>query len=363
MHLRILTQAEIQQSTHLVVAGMIEPSRTFLPGEDRPPMMADWDWYQGVALFGLYRCAQATGDEALFAYLTRWFDAHMKQGLPAININSVCPLLTLSFLAERTGNPAYFALCEDWLERILTDFARTTEQGFQHVTRDSANVQQLWADTLYMTVLFVARMGRLLSRDDCVQESVRQFLLHVKYLQDTRTGLFYHGFSFLTGGHFADAFWGRGNAWYTAGVPDYLELCEVPGGVRAFLLSALRRQADALLPLQTADGMWHTLLDEPETSYAEASATAGFAYGLLTAVRKGDLPQAYAASAFRAAAAVLGHMDAQGVLQQVSAGTCLRDTRAYYRAIPLQPQPYGQALALLMLTELAAWPEERRIID
>ena len=65
MHLRILTQADIQQSTHLVVAGMIEPSRMFLPGENRPPMMADWDWYQGVALFGLYRCAQATGDEAL----------------------------------------------------------------------------------------------------------------------------------------------------------------------------------------------------------------------------------------------------------------------------------------------------------
>lgn len=363
MHLKTLTRAEIQERTRLVVEGMIDPSRTLAAGENRLPMMADWDWYQGVALFGLYRCAQASGDDALFAYLTRWFDAHIQHGLPAMNINSVCPLLTLSFLAERADNPAYLALCKDWLEVILHDFARTTEQGFQHVTRDSPNVQQLWADTLYMTVLFVARMGRLLRREDCVQESVRQFLLHIKYLQDTRTGLFFHGYSFLTGGHFAGAFWGRGNAWYTAGVPDYLELCEVPGGVRAFLLSALRRQADALLPLQTADGMWHTLLDEPKTSYPEASATAGLAYGLLKAVRKGDLPQSYADPALRAAVAVLAHMDARGILHQVSAGTCLRDTREYYRAVPLQPQPYGQALALLMLTELAAWPEERRVID
>lgn len=124
--MKTLTKADIHQYICLVVAGMIDPSRTLVPGENRPPMMADWDWYQGVALFGLYRCAQATGDDALFAYLTRWFDVHLERGLPAANVNSVCPLLTLSFLAEHADNPAFLALCREWLEGILHDFARTT---------------------------------------------------------------------------------------------------------------------------------------------------------------------------------------------------------------------------------------------
>ncbi|WP_204312061.1 glycoside hydrolase family 88 protein, partial [Escherichia coli] len=51
------------------------------------------------------------------------------------------------------------------------------------------------------------------------------------------------------------------------------------------LLQVLNAQIAALAKCQDESGLWHTLLDDPH-SYLEASATAGFAYGILKAIRK-----------------------------------------------------------------------------
>ncbi|MFH1880378.1 MAG: glycoside hydrolase family 88 protein, partial [Bacillota bacterium] len=284
--------------------------------------MESYDWPQGVALFALYQHARQAKDEALTAYLLDWFDRQIAKGLPGKNINSMAPMLTLSFLYEDTRRENYLAVCREWLQYALNDLPRTGEGGYQHITVDSDNYAQLWDDTLYMTVLFVARMGRLLRREDCVQESIRQFLVHIKYLQDPVTGLFYHGWTFAGKHHFAGAFWGRGNAWYTAGLVDYLELAEIPGGVKMFLVSTLERQAEALRSLQAENGMFHTLLDDPG-SYQESSATAGFAYGILKAVRLGLLDATYRETGEKAAAAVARRVLPSGELTEVSAGTCL----------------------------------------
>ncbi len=51
------------------------------------------------------------------------------------------------------------------------------------------------------------------------------------------------------------------------------------------LTSALRRQVDALLPLQDPKtGLWHTLIDDP-TSYVETSGSSGFVGGILMGIR------------------------------------------------------------------------------
>ncbi len=321
--------------------------------------MENWDWFQGVALFGLYQYQKTTGDAAVRGYLLSWFDGWLQKGLPEKNVNSLCPLLTLSYLYEETRNPAYKPCLDEWLEYAMRGLPRTVEGGFQHKTIDSDNDMQLWDDTLYMAVLFVAKQGVLRGDDALVQESIRQFLVHLKYLTDPVTGLFFHGWTFREKHHFAGALWGRGNAWYTAGLVDYLDIAPLPGGVKMALISALERQAEALLAYQDADGMWHTLLDHPESSYAEASATAGIAYGLLKSVRLGYLPRdKYHAAAMRAAEAIMGLIDADGVLQMTSGGTCVGDTLDDYRGIPLGVQPYGQSMALLMLVEL-----ERHIKD
>lgn len=105
-------------------------------------------------------------------------------------------MLTLSYLAEETGRADYLKLCREWLDYVLNDMPRTEEAGIQHEVTGSPNTGQLWDDTLYMTVLFVARMGIVLKEEECIQESIRQFLVHLKYLTDPATGLFFHGWTF-----------------------------------------------------------------------------------------------------------------------------------------------------------------------
>ena len=99
-------------------------------------------------------------------------------------------------------------------------------------------------------------------------------------------------------------------------------------------------------------GLWHTILDDP-TSYLEASATAGFAYGILKALRLRLIPkdEKYLTCARKAIDGILKNITEKGELQQVSFGTPVFNDLQGYKDIPLTSMPYGQSLALLALTE------------
>lgn len=311
-----------------------------------------WEWTQGVGLYGLWKVWEMTGDAAAWKTMTDWFAARFAEGSPSRNINTVAPFLTLAHLYERTGEPAYKPHLDVWGQWVFDGLPRTEEGGFQHIVYNSVNHQQLWDDTLMMSVLPLAKIGLVLQRPQYVEEAKRQFLVHTKYLADPATGLWFHGWTFEGRHHFARARWARGNSWVTIAIPEFIELLDLPPGdaVRMFLTETLHAQVKALAPLQTGSGMWRTILDDP-TSYEEAAATAGFAYGILKAVRKGYLPREYEALGRRAALAVRRHVNAAGELTQVSFGTPVFDTLQQYKDIPLTSMPYGQAMALLALVE------------
>lgn len=312
--------------------------------------MDNWEWPQGVGLFALYSYYKETGNLEIREELAQWFDKRIAEGLPDKNVNTMCPMLTLSYLAEETGNPTYIELCKEWVTYVMEEMPRTDEGGLQHVVTRNLNEGQLWDDTLYMTVLFVARMGVLLHEDKYFQESIRQFLVHLKYLTDVKTGLFFHGWTFIGHHHYAQALWARGNSWYTAGLVDYLDIAPLPAGVREFLITSLERQVRTLATLQHESGLWHTLLDKPD-SYLETSASSAFAYRILKAVRRGFLDESYRAVGLKALEGVLHKIDEDGIVHGVSYGTGLKDNLEYYRKIKQCPMPYGQSMALLLMVE------------
>lgn len=336
-----------------------------------------WEWTQGVGLFGLWKLfcrelektgncrtdggrAQAFGEghplsPAGWEYLSvirGYYDRQLPIGFPALNVNTAAPYLTMSFLAEYTGEEKYMEPCRKAAEEIMGAFPRTMGGGLQHKTSDSLNEQELWDDTLYMTVLFLANMGRILGNRAMVEEAQYQFLLHEKYLCDRVSGLWYHGWTFLEKNHFAGAFWGRGNCWITMAIPEFLSIVPEDGAVRRMLAECLRRQVESLEKYQGEDGMWHTLIDDAD-SYVEASATCGFAYGILKAAKDGLIDPSYQRLAIKALPAILGCISEEGIVNQVSYGTPMgRTDKSFYKQIALKPMPYGQALAMLFLSEL-----------
>lgn len=337
---------------------LYEDDEVFLAGMRERSLVGDdirryehWEWPQGVGLYGLWRLFENSGDARYLDILTRFFDSQIEIGFPALNVNTMTPFLTMSYVGEYLRVEKYLAPCRDAAEWIMEKLPRTEEGGFQHMTSDTLNNQELWDDTLFMTVLFLANMGRIEGRRDYTEEALYQFLLHAKYLADPTTGLWYHGWTFQGRHHFSGAFWGRGNCWVTIAIPEFCQMADVRSEMKQKLKHILRAQADSLLQYQNENGMWHTLIDDP-TSYVEASATCGFAYGILKAVHTGLLEKRYAAAAEKALSPILNYIDGDGTVHQVSYGTPMgRESKDFYKQIELKPMPYGQALAMLFLAE------------
>jgi len=315
---------------------------------------AGWEWTHGVGLFGMWRYYEQTGDAKPLGIIKQWFADRFAEGQTTKNINTVAPFITLAYLHEREPDPANIAYLDEWAEWLMAPdgLPKTEEGGFQHIVYNDENPGEMWDDTLMMAVLPLAKIGLLLGRPHYVEEARRQFLVHIKYLFDRKTGLWFHGWNFNGRHNFADALWARGNCWVTIAIPEIIEILDLPEGdaFRTFLVDTLAAQVKALAGKQDESGLWHTLLDDPD-SYLEASATAGFAYGILKAVRNGYLPEDYQQVGIRAVKAVLANIDEHGELQQVSFGTPVFDDLQGYRDIPLTSMPYGQSMAILALGE------------
>ncbi|MBK9159904.1 MAG: glycoside hydrolase family 88 protein [Micropruina sp.] len=312
---------------------------------------AGWEWTHGIGLYGIWQYYDQTGDAAMRDIIDAWFAARLAQGTTK-NVNTMAPFLTLACRYEETGDRTMLPWLDSWAEWAMRDMPRTQHGGMQHITLAEENHNQMWDDTLMMTVLPLTKIGLLLDRPAYVREATFQFLTHVAYLADRQTGLWFHGWTFDERHNFAQARWARGNSWLTMVIPDFLELVDLPADdpTRRFLVEILKAQVSALAALQDETGLWHTLLDDPD-SYLEASATAGFAYGILKGVRMGLLEREYSEVAEKAVRAIIANISDDGELQQVSFGTGMGSDLDFYRNIPRTSMPYGQAMAILCLAE------------
>lgn len=357
---RFISREQLQHTLDNLVANLVnitDESGEFLLRLDDGRVIdtkgwAGWEWTHGIGLYGIYQYYRQTGDAGLRKIIDDWFAARLAEGTPTKNVNTVCPFLTLAYRYEETRDPRWLPYLERWAEWVMYEMPRTRCGGMQHVTLAEENHQQLWDDTLMMSVLPLAKIGMLLDRPDYLEEAKYQFLVHAQHLMDRDSGLWFHGWTFDGSHNFARARWARGNSWLTMVIPDLLELLDLPeqDATRRFMLQVLESQVAALARCQDDSGLWHTLLDDPH-SYLEASATAGFAYGILKAVRKRYISGSYAATAERAVKGVIEHITPAGELTGVSFGTAMGSELAYYRQIPRTSMPYGQAMAILCLAE------------
>jgi unsaturated rhamnogalacturonyl hydrolase len=355
-----LELSEIQRTIRLLISNLVELKDTsgkFLLRLDDGRVIDtkgwnDWEWTHGVGLYGIYKYYQLTNDSRSRQIMEDWFRDRFRAGTPTKNVNTMAALLTLAYLYEETSNKSYLPYLDTWAEWVMHDMPRTEEGGLQHIVFNSENPQQLWDDTLMMCVLPLAKIGKVLDRPQYIEEAKRQFLIHTKYLSDRKTGLWFHGWTFAGRHNFAEALWARGNCWVTIAIPEFIELLDLApeDPLRIFLIATLDAQVAALARHQDASGLWHTLIPDP-TSYLEASATAGFAYGILKSVRKRYLPSQYQEMGIKALKGVLANVSADGELKNVSFGTAMGSDLEFYKKIPLTSMPYGQALAILCLSE------------
>ena len=310
-----------------------------------------WEWEQGVGLFSIYKLYEATGETKCLEFLNKWYSKMLDRGFDK-NINTMSPLLALTYLYEAEKKAGYLEVIKENAEWLMNEMPRTVEGGMQHLTTHTINNDQLWADTLFMTVLFLARAGKVLGNKKMQDEAVYQAIIHIKYLSDCESGLWYHGWS-LTEGHFGNIFWGRGNCWITVAIPEILVTAEdMSMTERRLLEEAYKRQVEALVKHQDISGMWHTIIND-SSSYFETSATAGFAYGILAGAELGILDERCCLYSYMAVRYIVSNcLEEDGSLKQVSAGTAMGYNSEHYKNIGFCQTPYGQGLMILAVLGL-----------
>ena len=321
--------------------------------------IAEWDWPQGVGLYGLLKMMKIQGNDDYKTFLHQWFKGNIADGLPSRNINTTTPLLTLAELNEQYQDKEFENLCLDWAKWLMNCIPRTKEGGFQHVTSANGdrqgvrlNESEMWIDTLFMTVLFLNKMGQKYQKQEWIDESIHQVLMHIKYLYDTHTGLFYHGWSFNRMDNFGGIFWCRGNSWFTLGILDYVDMFKgtLNAGVKTIILDTYKAQVRKLKELQSKSGLWHTVLTDPD-SYEEVSGSAAIVAGILKGIKMGILDDSYLECAWKGVQAILKNIDKDGTVLNVSGGTGMGYDADHYKNILIAPMAYGQSLTILALVE------------
>lgn len=92
------------------------------------------------------------------------------------NVNTMSPLLTAANM-HSAGLANYAVHLDSWAEWVMYEMPRTEDRGLQHITYLEENREQLWDDTLMMSVLPLTKIGLVLGRNEYLEEAKRQFLL------------------------------------------------------------------------------------------------------------------------------------------------------------------------------------------
>jgi rhamnogalacturonyl hydrolase YesR len=218
-----------------------------------------------------------------------------------------------------------------YVERAA-DFATTEQHRLDDGTlaRGSPRRWTVWADDLFMSVPFLARMAVLTGESRYFGDAARQVVGFFRYLLDERTGLLRHNW-YSDSGRAGVALWGRANGWAAMAQVELLDRLPTDHPQRDTLLALFRRHVAGLARYQDTTGLWHQLLDRGD-AYLETSASAMFTYAIAYGVIRGYLDSSYAAVARRGWRGVLSRIRPDGMIEGTCAGTGVSDDLAdYYR--------------------------------
>lgn len=141
---------------------------------------------------------------------------------------------------------------------------------------------RFWIDDIYMIGSLQVQAYRATGKMKYLDRAALEIDAYIKKLQQAN-GLFFHGED-------APFYWGRGNGWVAAGLAELLSELPQSNPHYASILEGYQKMMKTLIESQGEDGMWHQLIDQPATSFAEASSTAMFGFAIATGVKNELLP-------------------------------------------------------------------------
>ena len=311
-----------------IVQNMLDPPR-WIPTKPYVHYAEDSTWYSALEF------AKLTNDQAMTDALAKRYDPwRTEEGQQKLvswqrhvdhAIFGIVPLE----LYIRTKDPQYLPLGKKLADQ---QWENPTPEGLSGETR-------FWIDDAYMITILQLQAYRATGDKVYLDRAALEMAAYLDKLQRPN-GLFYHGPDF-------PFYWGRGNGWVAGGMAELLTDLPDTHPKRARILEGYHTMMASLLKYQDADGVWHQLIDHPE-SYQESSCTAMFAYAMIAGVKKGWLKEKpYAQAARKGWLGVNKFIDQDGNVDKVCVGTGQTNSLQFYLTRPTEKgNPHGQAPVL-----------------
>jgi rhamnogalacturonyl hydrolase YesR len=171
-------------------------------------------------------------------------------------------------------------------------------------------------------------------------EMAQQIFHFAALLWDEKKQLFHHGWFNATGKN-SVALWGRANGWMIWAMSEALLHLPSDHPSRPKLRKIFREHVTSLAKYQSATGLWHQVLDHPE-SYEETSCTAMFVLAIARGLRHGWIEKKYKENALRGWHALTKKIDADGTVHGICRGTGIGpDLEFYFNRATFDHDPRG----------------------
>jgi rhamnogalacturonyl hydrolase YesR len=205
-----------------------------------------------------------------------------------------------------------------------------------------------------MSVPALAQMGVLTGERKYFDDAVRQILQFSSRMFVPEKGLYRHGWVQDMEPH--PAFhWARANGWAIVAMTELLEVLPQDHPGRAAVLEQYRAHVRGLAPYQDSTGLWHQLIDRPD-SYLETSASAMYVYSIARGINRGWLDgKAYGPMVSLGWNAVAQKVNAAGQVEGTCVGTGMGFDPAFYYYRPASVYAaHGYGPVLLAGAEMIA---------
>ena len=186
----------------------------------------------------------------------------------------------------------------------------------------------IWADDLFMAVPFLLRMAEIRGDETLYNEVARQIIQFNSYLLDPESGLYFHGW-YNEQQENTPVRWGRANGWIVWATSEALLYMPRDHPSYRKILSIYQKHIEAIAAYQAPSGMWHQVLDHPET-WEETSCTAMFTLGMARGARLGWLNEEYGDKALKGWSALQEKIKEDGTVVDICRGTEIGDDVAFY---------------------------------
>ncbi len=306
-----------------------------------------WSYTMGVVYAGMNLVTEVTGDKSFVDYAIKSYDfifdslpyfikIDKKYGAKKEQYSQLMHMAALDHCGSigaaliRTYEKNKDKRYRDMIDTVANYISKKQfrlEDGT--LARERPQAQSLWSDDFYMSVPFLAQMGKLTGDKKYWDDAVKQVIQLSERLFDREKKIYDHGWNACEAKYDPKFYWSRANGWAMMAMAELLTVLPQNYIGRERVVDLINLTTQKLASLQDGTGFWHQMLDK-ESTYMETSGTAMFVFAIARGINKGWIDFTFSPIALAGWNAIVTKVLPNGQVDGTCIGTTFANDNVYY---------------------------------